>query len=217
MNRERAMEQRRPMQAQEAKTAFGGKKPAVEKQGAPGLKKHKKKLPGGLIASLVLVLLVAGAGAAVYFDLGGIKPVVAEALGLQNQTAVEAAAFQKRSGEIEKKEAEVQAAEGNLKNAQAGLTRKETELDEREAKLDQREAELEEQESALEGKKADMEKTVKTFETMDPARAAGIISKLKNAAEMTKILSNLSGKAVAGILENMDPKLAAEVLAEMIE
>ncbi len=190
---------------------------ALKSQSGKAVPKEKKKLSAGAVTSMVLLVFIVVSAAMIYFDVGGAKNLVASTLHLNSSNAAVPASADQKLKELESKEAELKTTETDLQNKESGLKQKEADLEKREAALQTSQAALDQQKSALEGQKADLTKTAKTFEKMDPAKAAAVISGLKNTSEMIKILSNISNDAAAEIMNNMNPALAAEVLSEMIQ
>ena len=184
--------------------------------------KPKKKISGGTILAIVLVVAVIGLGAAVYFDLGGTKQMLASTLGLTTmeeanaETAAQAAAAQ----------ADFDTQQAKIKSSQESLSQKEDELDARESELNAREHALSEQEAVLAEtvdtadqqaqRDQQLDAAAEIFAQMDAASAAKAIAGMDSVADMAQILMRMPSEQAALIMEKMSSSLATKILSEMV-
>lgn len=184
------------------------KKPPEPSRKTPAPKSSSGALAGFSVFILMLILMI-GAGAAIYFNIGGVKPAVANALGLYGEVEQE-------SDELDERVAAIAAKETELAELQLQLEQAQAQLDQDRAALDQEKTDFEKQQAEMTGAQADAEKTAQTLAEMDPAKAAEIISVLGDSDEAVLILQSIAPEAAAKIMENMDPTLAAQLLSKVL-
>lgn len=173
--------------------------------------------------SIVLIIAIAGFGAAVYFNLGGVKQSVAEALGM---TTVEAAAEEETS-QAAAAQAKKDSQDAELKSRQESLSQKEDELTVREIELSEREQQLAVRESAVAEAEneaaqqaqdqADLTAAAEIFSKMNAAAAAKAIAGMDAVEDMVKILSAMPREQAALVMENMKDSLKTKILSEMMK
>ncbi len=208
--------------AEERQTTIARAQAARPAAGQSGSKK-KSKISGGALLSIVLIIAIAGFGAAVYFNLGGVKQSVAEALGM---TTVEAAAEEKTSQEAAA-QAKKDSQYAELKSRQESLSEKENELTVREVELSEREQQLAVRESAVaeaEGEaaqraqdQADIKAAAEIFSKMKAAAAAKAIAGMDDVEDMVNILSAMPREQAALVMESMKDSLKTKILSEMMK
>ena len=181
--------------------------------------KQKGKLSGGAFVSIALVVLLLGACAAVYFNLGGVKDTVAEVLGL---TTIESASSQTAAAQ-----AEIDEQAAAITSEKAALKEREQELDSREKALNDREAQLSEREKAVgeqeetaaqeEQSVAELAAAAEIFAQMDAESAATAIAGMESIDEMVKILTNMPSEQAALVMDEMNSSLVSDILSEMMK
>jgi flagellar motility protein MotE (MotC chaperone) len=174
-------------------------------------KKKKSGFPKIIIFLMIFIVLVAGAGAALYFS--GSLSTVFEAVGLKKPTA--AVTIEEQQAALEQRE--------------AALDEKEQSLDKLQAELDARQQTLEEAESAAavsadanrtfeeirsgfsEEKLAELKQVGAIYSKMDAAAAAAIIENIYNEQQIAVIVYNMQPAAAALVMAKLDASLAANV------
>lgn len=162
--------------------------------------------------SIVLIVLIAGACAAVYFNFFGAKGFVAKVLGL---TTIESAAEQRAS-----EQAEIDKQKEEIASEMAALQELEKTLDTREKELNKREADLGEQEEATaaqEQAEKELAAAAEIFAKMDPESAAKAIAGMGSVDEMVKILTNMPSEQAALVMDKMSSRLASDILSAMMK
>lgn len=184
----------------------------VRNTGTPPAAKQKGKLSGGALLSIVLVVLVLGVCAAVYLNIAGAKDALAGALGL---TTIESASAQRAEAQagIDEQAAEIAGEKSALKEREKTLDAREKDLSDREAAIGGLEGTASEQEQAARELKAAAE----IFAKMDATSAAKAIAGMKSVDEMVKILSNMPSEQAALVMNEMESKLASDILSAMMK
>lgn len=195
--------------------------------------KPKSKVSAGGVVAVFLIVIMISATAVVYFNLGGIRQQLADALQTQQaETDGETAAMD--AEQIEQRQSELDAQAAQLAEQTAALKSKTEKLKERETALEDNETALAEKETALTAREEavtskessiqeaqqaqdDMAATAKIFEAMDPIVAATAISGLNTVDDMVSVLMMIPSDKAAAILGNMEVKLATRVLSEMMK
>ncbi len=208
---------------QEEKKTTDIKLKAAKSSSVSGASKGKSKLSGGALVSIVLIVLIIGFCAAVYFNLGGVKQTVAQALGF---TTAEAAA-QDKSEQDAAAQADFEAQNTEIKNKQQKLSEKEDELDARESELNAREEELTGRENAVtEAEReaaqqaqaqADLAAAAEIFAKMEASAAAKAIAGMDSVEDMAKILAAMPREQAALIMQNMKDALKTDILSVMMK
>ncbi len=209
-----------------------GKAAPAAKPSEKAAKPKSKVSAGGMIAVFLIVVMIAGA-AVVYFNLGGIRQQLADALQTeQAQTKGETASMDE--AQIEQRQSELDALAVQLDEQAAALKSKTDKLKEREQLIEDnekalaaRETELVAREDAVtsaenslqeaQQEQDDMAATAKIFEAMDPVVAATAISGLNTVDDIVSVLLMIPSDKAADILGNMEVKLATRVLSEMMK
>ncbi len=213
---------------QEAKknSAVTEPKPAKGVKPAPGAGKPKKKVSAGAMLAILLVVLIIGAVALVYLNVGGLRQKLADALQTEPVTAEgETAAVD--AAELEKMQSELEVLSADLNDQSAKLKEKTKELKDKEQLLNERETALKAREEAVAGvedsitrdqqAQEDLLATAKIFEQMEAAVAATAISGLSAVEDMVALLRVMPSDKAAAILGHMEAKLATRVLSEMMK
>lgn len=190
--------------------APAAKKPQEPDKNDKNARAHKafSGVIAGISVFLLMTALMLGAVALIYFDVGGIKPTVASALGLYDDLNEKAFELDKRATALDQLQSEQDQEKVELERARAQI-----EADQ--AALEQLKEEFEIQQALETGAQTDIEKTAQTFDEMDPAKAAAIISAMGDTTETLQIMKNVSPEAFARIMEEMDPVLAAKILSKV--
>ena len=185
-----------------------GTKPATGQHAA----KKKRKLSGGALLSIVLVVLVLGVCAAVYLNIAGAKDALAGALGL---TTIESASAQRAEAQagIDEQAAEIASEKSALKDWEKALEAREKDLTERESAVGGLEDTVAQQEQA----EAELQTAAQIFAQMDAESAAKAIAGTKSVDEMVKILTNMPSEKAALVMDEMDSSVASDILSEMMK
>lgn len=185
--------------------------------------KVKKKINIAAVICILLVLGIAGFGAAVYFDIGGLKQTIVLALHLDKPTAAQLAEVdaQKKELEVQKQEfskvsAEQKKTESEQKKTASEFEKREKEIAGKEAAAKTKEEELAALETQLNTKQMELKAMVAMFEKMDSAKAAQVIGGMKSVNDMATVLAGMASDKAGAILNNMDPKIATKVLSAVI-
>jgi uncharacterized protein HemX len=195
--------------------------------------KPKGKVSAGAVIAVFLVVIIIAAAGLVYFNVGGFRQKLADALQTdQAQVEDETAAMD--AAQIEQRQSELDAQAAQLDKQTATLKTKTDKIKEREKALVDNEKALADKETALvareeavataeagmlEAQQAqdNLAATAKIFEAMEPAVAATAISGLGTVDDMVEVLQMISSDKAADILGEMEVKLATKVLSEMMK
>ncbi|MGE5495292.1 MAG: MotE family protein [Burkholderiales bacterium] len=190
------------------------------KQTSAKVQKKKKKISAGALLSIVLVVLIAGACAAVYFDIGGAKQIVSSLLELDTPAvaaegganlSAEQAKFDKREKTLDAKEEELHQKELDLKKLEEDLNAKEQDLDKRESAVKDVEEKVSEQQKQY------YTSVAQIYEKMDVKKAAKAISGLASPQEMAQVLLYMSSEQAGKVLDQINSAVATEILSEMMK
>ncbi len=183
---------------------------------------QKKKMSGGTLLAIVLILAIIAAVAAVSFNLGGAKQALATALGFTTVEQADAETSQQALAA----QAEYQTQQENIKSSQESLSQKEGELNTRESELDAREQALSEREAEVSAtvdaadqqaqRDAQLDSAAEIFAQMDPTSAAKAISGMDSVEDMAQILMRMPSEKAALIMEKMSSSLATQILSVMV-
>ena len=174
--------------------------------------KKKGRLSGGAFVSIILLVLVLGACAAVYLNLAGAKDAVAGVLGL---TTIESASELRAEAQ-----AEIDAQTAEIANEKAALRERENALEARERDLIEREAAVSDLEDTTEEQEQDTAELAaagEIFAQMDPESAAEAIAGMESVDEMVKILTHMPSDQAALVMDEMDSDLASDILSAMMK
>jgi|GEM_PF-2931000 len=198
-----------------------GKKRRKKKK--PKVKKEKAEKKGGFGAALlaILVVLIVVAGVFLYLtivnDWGGVRTSLLTTVNKLDPNF--------RTLE-EQKVAEYNAAKAQLESDQAKLLKDQQALEQRKADLDLRQAAISNAEAELlpiyrrnlsEEKLEEIRQTGKIYESMEPATAAGIMSRLYDETYIAAILYYMKPAAAADVMSHMTAELAARVTTELLK
>jgi len=197
----------------------------VEAEKAGGKKKGRGRRV--LIIILALIVLVAAGAAALVFT--GTADVILETFGIPNflpGAEVRSLQYQlqQRAYELDNREQLLNAREDMLDQREAELLERSEQLDVRERNLRKQQEEWEESVEAAkkmtitdilasysEDKLKSMQQVGAIYSKMEPEAAASIASELYDAQQIAVICYSMQPQAAAKLLENLDPKLAADV------
>jgi flagellar motility protein MotE (MotC chaperone) len=205
------------------KTADNKRKEKKPRKSKSGLNKKPKHKIGAacIVAAIVTPLfLITAAGITLcYFNVGGIGAVAIQAFQANISKEVSGTAGALAQQEAMRKSADEKAAaeQEALDSQKERLLKEQADLEKEKQALADGKTELEEQKAALEGRKADIENTAKILAKMDAAKAAEIISGMKNVQEMLRILSRMSVSKAADVIAHMDTALATEITSSMMD
>lgn len=195
--------------------------PDLELEEEQGGKKRKKKKKGrGIIGLIILLVLIIAAGVFIYLtmvnDWGGVRT---QALTLVNKLDPEFRYLtEQQVTEYKQAVAQLEQDRAQLKADQDLVAQQRAELDARRAELAQQELERQPlyRRNLSEDKLNEIKQTGKIYENMDPAIAAGIMSRLYDETYMAAILYYMSAQSAADVMSNMSAELAARVTTELL-
>lgn len=180
--------------------------------------KKKKKMSAGALGCIVLVVLFAGALAAVYFDLGGTKQIAASLLKIEpvrteadEQIKAKQDELDELMKTLDKKESDLDLREDELSTREDGLSAKEGELTQREAAVVKEETEADAQREAY------LKTVAERFGKMDVKKAASAIAGMETAEDMAKLLLYIPTEQAALVMNQMKSALVTEILSEMMK
>lgn len=198
--------------------AAAPKAPAGKPQKNPAEKKKKKVSVAGILCVLIIVLVGAFC-ALTYFNVFGLKDVVIDLLGLDDQLEAQVAA---NLAEEDQRKAALDEQEKTLKRTQSDLDKREREVakleeaaDERSAQLDERQAQMDAKEQAELDAKEEVDALGPLLSSMDAKKAADALAAIDSASEIARILAKVDSQKAGDIVNNMESPLAARVLAEL--
>jgi flagellar motility protein MotE (MotC chaperone) len=211
--------------ATEARKTTGIKKSANTvntglKQASAKVQKKKKKISAGTLFSIVLIVLIAGACAAVYFDIGGTKQIVASVLELNTPASATEDGTDKSAAQaqLDQREAALGKKEEELHQKEVDLKAKEDELSTKEQDLTQRESAVKEIETQVdEQQKQYYTSVAQIYEKMDVKKAAKAVSGLASTQEMAQVLLYMSSEQAGKVLDEINSAVATEILSEMMK
>ena len=205
--------------------------PAAKPAGKAG--KPKDKVSAGAVIAVLLIVLIIAAAALVYFNVGGVRQKLADALQTQQAqadgetAAMDEAQIKQRQSELDTQAAQLEEQKASLKTRTDKLKEREKTLEDNEKALADQEAALAVREETLKSSESNAQQaqqeqdnlaaTAKIFEAMKPAVAATAISGLKTVDEMVEVLLLMPPDKAAEILGNMEVKLATKVLSAMMK
>ncbi len=214
-----------------AAPAPAGKAVPAKPAGQAG--KPKGKVSAGAVIAVMLIVMIIAAAALVYFNVGGVRQKLADALQtdqaqVEDETAaMDAAQIEQRQGELDAQAAQLDKQTAALKTKTDKIKEREKTLEDNEKALADKETALAAREEAVATAEASMLEaqqaqdnlaaTAKIFEAMEPAVAATAISGLGTVDDMVEVLQMISSDKAAAILGNMEAKLATKVLSEMMK
>ncbi len=184
--------------------------------GLPGKAQKKEKKPKkpmarpvvALLTVFVMLLLVGGAGACLWFDVGGFG----------TKATVVFPQYRAAMAQVEKLKADHADAEKKLAADQEALAAREKALAKAEANLAGREDKLKADQAELEAKTAqartDEERrqtVIDIYSAMEPKDAAEMLDKATTLQDAAAVLRLLPNETAAGILAEMDAKKAYEL------
>ena len=167
---------------------------------------------------LVVVILLLAFCSAVYLDLFHVR---ASLIGVlysgQSPYQAEIDFLAMRQQEMAQQEIILLDTQWNQEEFQIGLDKREVKLMEWEDTLNDRENALVEQQQWLDAGSSDMKTMAVTYEKMDAATAARILSAMEDINYVKQLLAQMKQASVAAILSKMDPALASQITVEMLQ
>ncbi len=188
--------------------------------------KPKKKVSGGMVLAIFLVVVIIAAVTLVYLNVGGLRQILADSLQTEQvaaegeSAAIAAAELEQRQKELDELASDLDAQSATLKKKSQDLKDKETALNDQETALEAREEAVAAAEASVQETQQtqdDIAATAKIFENMEPAVAATAISGLDTVDDMVALLMVIPSNKSAAIISNMEAKLATKVLSAMIK
>lgn len=179
-----------------------------EKLGAE--KKRKKKFPPkGLVVFLLVLVLLGGAGAGLYFT--GLLTPILELAGLVQSTAQD-------QPTLEEREAMLVIREAALNDREKALLKREEQLAARQAELAAQEALSEADQTfreMLQGfsdeEVEDLKRMGVIYAKMGPGEAAAILKNMYDLKKISAVIYHMQPAAAALILEQMEAGTAAKI------
>lgn len=165
---------------------------------------------GFLTCFLLALLVIIGAAAAFWFNVGDFKILVVTTLRLSE---TEFLYLENRSELLAESEAELQAQQNSLTAEQQAIDKREKDVAVIEADLNTRASQLDELEASLSSQKGDLDKVIGIYEAMEPATAATILAVPEDLEENLIIFKNMNANKLALILAELTPDQAAQILA----
>lgn len=171
----------------------------------------------------ILVAIVIASLAFIYLlNIGGIKTNTVKLLNSifkksADREVMREIETQKTMEQIQLEKEKISYAQTKLNEAKLEIDTKQKELEDRETELLEREKEIDQLEEQLSRKVEDIKNVSKLYEQMDAERAAEILMEIENMDTIIAILKNIKKENTAEILENMDPKTAANITNMMLD
>lgn len=227
--KEKPPKEKKPPKAKKPKAA----KPPQAKKDKKGAKAGKGQQPkerGGfpfiIIPLALIVVLLIGLGASIFFDFFQVRTGLINFLSsLDSQNHSYAETLQQRDEALTTREAEMAAQQEDLQRQQDKLKSDETKLNKRTADLDERERKLTELEIAAtpiyrgelsDEKLAELKNLGKIYSSMSPESAANILPQLYSAVDMAAVLFYMDKTAAAAVMELLSPEISAQITTEML-
>jgi len=202
---------RSPQVSQGAQTSSQSQA-AQGSEAAPGT----KVIVGNTLLAVCIVLVAFCA--VVYLDLFHIRNGLVRLIsGGQAPYQAEIDFLAMRQQEMAQMENTLLDAQWNQDVFQNGLDMRELKLMQWEDLLNDRETALADQQEWLDTGSTDLKTMAVTYEKMDPAAAARIMSAFDDITYVKQLLSQMKQATVASILSKMDPVLASQITAEMLQ
>ena len=186
-------------------------KPAGKAAEFPEKNKHHISM-GGILCVLI-ILLVAAAVAAVYFDLGGAKNMAVSALKLDKPTAAQLAEIDTKQKDLADAQAKIEQETADQKKTAGEIDKKQAALQQQQTAISMQQAELDKQKQSSETDKA----TIAIFEQMDPAVAANVIQNMASVDDMVKLLTSLKSDKAALIMDHISQNVATQIATQMVK
>ncbi|AFK86792.1 MULTISPECIES: MotE family protein [Thermoanaerobacterium] len=163
-----------------------------------------------VLISLFVVLLV---GLLFYFNIGGISNHTLKILSnvpvLKGLIQVKPAT--NYADEIKKLNEELSIKQKELQSVQSALSDKEKNIEDLQSQLQKQQDEINNLKAQSNTKKTDLKTLATYYESMDPANAANILNQITDNNVLIGILSNMNKDNASKILEQLDPKKAADI------
>lgn len=175
-----------------------------------------------IIIIILMAIVIASLIFLYFFNIGGIRDNTSKLLNSifkksADKEVMQEKETQKAMEQIELEKEKILYAQAKLNDAKLELDTKQKELENRETELLEREKEIDQLEEQLSQKVEDIKIVSKLYEQMDAQRAAEILTELENMDTIIAILKNVKKENTAEILENMDPKTAANITNMMLD
>lgn len=189
------------------------------KQTQAKAQKKKKKISAGTLICIVLIVLIAGAVAAVYFDIGGAKQIAASLLKLDAPVSAEGGTENSAAVEqLDQREKTLDEKEQELSKKEDELNTKEQELGTKEQDITQRESAVKETEKTIDEQQKEYYTSVaQIYEKMDVKKAAKAISGLASTQEMAQVLLYMTKDQAGKVMDQINATVATQILSEMMK
>lgn len=192
--------------------------PAVKPQAAAGApvkprgkakaKKPMSRAAAVLITAFVFVLLLGGAGACLWFNVGGAAELVMKLTPQYKATLAELDTG-KAGQELQRQKLQLQA--DALASSEKALAKREADMAAREDKLKANQAALDAKLAKARTRDELNQTTIAVYTAMQPSVAAKMLDSANTLQEAAAILKLLPDETIAAILSEMDSKKALEL------
>lgn len=170
-------------------------------------------IPVSIVLVLVLIILnIAGYDTFNWLkEKGNNVPIVSDMITTDDELEKETTE-QRYQEMIEEKDQEIEALTQEVSDQETIIQDLEREIIKLENSQDPIEQEVENQEQASDK----LKRIVKSYQEMDPERAALIIQNMKDRSTSVSILEGMANDARGEILQEMDPEIAADITEKLM-
>lgn len=175
-----------------------------------GNEKRPLRLSIIIFIAIFIILVV---GLLFYFNIGGIS---SHALKYLSNVPVLKGLIQVKpttnyADEIKKLNEELSIKQKELQSVQSALSDKEKRIEQLQSQLQKQQDEINSLKVQSNAKKTDLKTLATYYENMDPQNAANILNQITDNNILIGILGNMNKDNASKILEQLDPKKAADI------
>ncbi|ADL68964.1 hypothetical protein BFT35_04535 [Thermoanaerobacterium thermosaccharolyticum] len=166
-----------------------------------------------IIIIFIAIFIILVVGLLFYFNIGGISnhtlkyfsniPILKGLIQVKPTTNY--------ADELKKLTSELNTKQKELQNAEISLSDKQKQIDELQLQLQKQQNELNSLKVQVNSKKTDLKTLATYYENMDPQNAANILNQITDNNILIGILGNMNKDNASKILEQLDPKKAADI------
>lgn len=173
-------------------------------------KRKPIKLVITIIAAILIMLVV---GLLFYFNIGGISNLTLKYFSTVPilKGLIQVKPTTNYADELKRLTDELNAKQKELQNAEASLSDKQKQIEALQSQLQQQQNDFNNLKLQVNSKKTDLKTLATYYENMDPQDAANILNQITDNNILIGILSNMSKDNASQILEQLDPKKAADI------
>lgn len=173
-------------------------------------KRKPIKLVITIIAAILIMLVV---GLLFYFNIGGISNLTLKYFSTVPilKGLIQVKPTTNYTDELKRLTDELNAKQKELQNAEASLSDKQKQIEALQSQLQQQQNDFNNLKLQVNSKKTDLKTLATYYENMDPQDAANILNQITDNNILIGILSNMSKDNASQILEQLDPKKAADI------